>query len=294
MREAGRLRDAGQARRFSDYLLASGVENRLDQEEDEWIVWVLDDDQLDLGKRELERFLSEPDHERYAASHAEAEAIRKREEEEARRARKQNVDLRRRWQRGSLGGKPQATMALIIISVGLTLLTQFGTKFPAHYLYIDLGGSGVLSRVLAGQVWRLVTPIFMHGGWLHIIFNMYWLWYLGAMVELRRGTARFLGLVLLFAVGSNLVQYFWGGWRFLGMSGVVYGLLGYAFMKGRWSSHQGMAIHETTWLIMVAWLALGFLGFMNMANGAHLGGLVLGLIMGGAHKEVRHQLRKLR
>jgi GlpG protein len=136
--------------------------------------------------------------------------------------------------------------------------------------------------VRAGEVWRLFTPALMHGDVLHLIFNLYWLWMLGSMVENRIRTARYAGLVLFLGVGSNIVQYQWNGPLFLGLSGIVYGLLGYAYMRGRTDPGSGMGVHETTWVFMLGWMVLGFTGLMSMANGAHVGGLVLGVLAGGA------------
>ena len=65
--------------------------------------------------------------------------------------------------------------------------------------------------ILHGEVWRLVTPIFMHGSLLHIFFNMWWLGDLGTMIEVRRGTLRLAGLVLIAAVVSNVGQHFYDG-----------------------------------------------------------------------------------
>ena len=79
-----------------------------------------------------------------------------------------------------------------------------------------------------GQYWRLVTPIFLHFGWLHIVFNMLWLWELGRRIERAVGSMHLLMVTFFIGIASNL-------WQaestplagFGGMSGVVYGLLAY-------------------------------------------------------------------
>ncbi|RLQ22408.1 rhomboid family intramembrane serine protease [Seongchinamella sediminis] len=142
---------------------------------------------------------------------------------------------------------------------------------------------------MGDQYWRLVTPIFLHFGWLHITFNTLWLWELGSKVERVTGSPNTLGLLLVIALVSNICQYQFGGpGLFGGMSGVVYGLLGFSWVaplvQPRWVIQPARAIM----LLMVGWLFLclfgvvEFLGFGAIANAAHLGGLVVGLALGAA------------
>ena len=113
--------------------------------------------------------------------------------------------------------------------------------------------------ICAGQVWRLITPAFMHGGWLHILFNMMWMVDLGRRIEPIKGSARFIGLVLGIAVISNVAQASWyaiSPWEvetgngpahfeyFLGMSGVVSGLFGYAWMCGRYRPYERIFVNQ--------------------------------------------------
>src|SRR5262249_53638668 len=78
-----------------------------------------------------------------------------------------------------------------------------------------------LSRIRHGEVWRLVSPIFLHFGFLHLLFCLYWLNDIGGMVEIRKGTLWLVGLVVLIAVPSNLAQYAVDGANFGGMMPIV-------------------------------------------------------------------------
>ena len=81
----------------------------------------------------------------------------------------------------------------------------------------------------AGQIWRLISPIFIHYSPLHLLFNLFWIYDLGLMIETRRGTWRLLAIVLICALASNFGEFFWeipALPGFGGMSGVVYGLFG--------------------------------------------------------------------
>lgn len=138
-----------------------------------------------------------------------------------------------------------------------------------------------LPELKKGQIWRIITPIFLHFTFLHILFNMFWLHSLGSMIESRRGTGFFIGFLILLAIFSNLAQVFISGPHFGGMSGVVYGLFGYVWMKGKFDPGDGMQMHQTTIIIMLAWFALCFTGiFGPIANWAHAGGLAVGALWG--------------
>ena len=140
---------------------------------------------------------------------------------------------------------------------------------------------GLWSVISRGQLWRLITPIFMHMSLLHIGFNMMAFMSFGKGVEYVRGTRRFLVLCLILAVTSNIVQLLWVDFRFGGMSGVLFGLVGYVWMKGKTRPRDGLALNQNTVTYALLWLFLCMTGVLgNIANGAHLGGLVAGMIIG--------------
>lgn len=295
MREAGRLNNEAEARTISDYLIAEGIENAVEREAGEWVLWIHDADEVEQAKAELAAFHADPHADKYTASGPKAAAIRKHQEREAEAARKRHVDFRKHWQQG-VATRGKLTMVLVGLSIAVAVLTGLGQQPDpvGHWLsiagYETVGNmirwSG-LSQVTSGQLWRLVTPIFIHYGPIHLIFNMMWLYSLGNLVEARRGSLFLLFLVLVTAIPSNLAQYYLAGPSFGGMSGVDYGLLGYVWIKGRYDPSAGMAIGQQTMVFMLGWLALGFFGVFSMANGAHVGGLVMGLVIGGARVLLR-------
>lgn len=139
------------------------------------------------------------------------------------------------------------------------------------------------TSIKQGEVWRLVTPIFLHFSMLHIVFNMLWLWDLGRVLEGGMRTLRFSLLVLAIAVISNLTQAIVGGPRFGGMSGVVYGLFGFMIVRARFHPAGGVTISKQNTVFMLIWLGLGFTGMVGpIANGAHLAGLLTGAAIGFA------------
>ncbi|MDT8895940.1 rhomboid family intramembrane serine protease [Halomonas sp. I1] len=149
---------------------------------------------------------------------------------------------------------------------------------------------GSLGQGLAsGQVWRLLSPIFLHFGWMHLIFNMLWLWFFGRQVEAIHGGRRMLTLLLLSGIGGNLAQYATGTVLFGGMSGVDFALLGYVWLMSRRRPDSGFFVPQMLVVFMLAWMVFtmtdvaALFGFGNVANEAHLGGLVVGLVLGWYH-----------
>jgi GlpG protein len=145
------------------------------------------------------------------------------------------------------------------------------------------------------EPWRLITPIFFHIGPLHLVFNLGALAALGSQFERRRGPLRFIALVLTCAVFSNLVQLYagrpyWDGGLVLrfaplfgGMSGVIYGVFGYLWMKSRYFPEIGLHLSSGTIGFMLLWLVFCFTGLVGpVANAAHVAGLAFGAAVGAA------------
>jgi GlpG protein len=182
-------------------------------------------------------------------------------------------------------------LSLILLSVAGFALVYLGAPVSwIGYLTFNpfsLADGQVEFHAVDGQYGRLVTPVFLHFGWLHIVFNCLWLWELGRRVEGVMGHFNMFMLFLVIAVVSNASQYVFGGpGLFGGMSGVVYGLLGFSWvgplLQPAWPIQPSRAIM----LLMVGWLVfcmvgvVEVLGFGAIANAAHLGGLLCGAALG--------------
>lgn len=157
---------------------------------------------------------------------------------------------------------------------------------------------GTLPESLSsGQVWRLLSPVFLHFGWMHLLFNMLWLWVFGRQVEQRQGRGRFILLLLATGIGGNLAQYGAGTVLFGGMSGVDFGLMAYVWLMSRRRPESGFFIPQMLVVLMFGWLVFamtsvaGLFGLGNVANEAHLGGLVVGLALGWYHSRPGQPLR---
>jgi GlpG protein len=172
------------------------------------------------------------------------------------------------------------TWSLIGASVLAALVSGFQFWSAAlDPLRISLGTSmAALKEVREGQVWRLITPIFIHSGPLHLLFNMLWLKDLGGIIEHREGSWKLLSMVAVIAALSNFGQYQWAGPHFGGMSGVVFGLFGYIWIRGRLDPRSGYWMDPNTVGLMIAWFFICAFGIISqVANMAHGVGLAAGM-----------------
>ncbi len=281
MRLIGHLKNESSARTFSGYLVSMDIRNLIEPDADGWAVWIHSEDQIEPGQQALAAYLGNPADPKYQAASKTAEALERERRRDEARAAKRIYDRDRIFARS---GRAPLTLGLIAASVGVMLAIGLNPDFhDMRWLSISKGGMGFLAEVRAGQMWRLITPIFVHFGLLHLLFNMLWLRDLGAMIEMRRGMARLALLVLVLGVVSNVAQYWVDGPYFGGMSGVLYGLFGYIWLRGQCDPASGLALSPTTVWMMIGWYFLCLFGLMgNVANVTHTAGLTLGALWGAA------------
>lgn len=213
------------------------------------------------------------------------------------RAGEVRIELTHRRSRGAPQAAGQwrgAPVTLLLIALSICGFALVYLPTPVQWLgYLtftpfQVVGDTAVFGSMGDQYWRLITPVFLHFGWLHIVFNSLWLWELGSKVERVMGKLNMLLLFLVIAVVSNASQFAFGGPAlFGGMSGVVYGLLGFSWvaplLQPRWAIQPAPVLM----LFMVGWLVVCMLGLVEMAgfgaiaNAAHLGGLLCGAALGG-------------
>ena len=99
---------------------------------------------------------------------------------------------------------------------------------------------------------------------------MFWLYDLGSQIESKKGSKFFVTFLIIIAIISNLTQFFVNGPAFGGMSGVVYGLFGYVWVKSRLDPADGFHIDPTVAMIMFGFFALCFTGFWEELQIGHM------------------------
>jgi GlpG protein len=289
MRLIGHLENEAQARRFSDFLYTRGIAGHTDLAADgRWQIWVVEDTQVEAAMPLLAQFRESPDDPVFEQAAHTAERQRHREEEEQTPKRARMVDAR------TFFYSPPVpigilSVVLIVISVVVAILTNLGKEErftePLSISQYRVEGGPIWSRtppeVRGGQVWRLFTPMFLHFSILHLLFNMLWLRDLGSMIEARKGSWMLLLLVLVLAGTSNVGQYLLSGPMFGGMSGVVYGLLGYIWMQSKFNPASGLSLQPQTVTMMILWFVLCLTGMVgHIANTVHAVGLAGGIAWG--------------
>jgi GlpG protein len=302
LRQIGTLPKGLAPKVFADYLLALQIKARIDERPEGSDVWIYNEDQVARAREELQVYLSQPDDPRFRSAVPAAQAVRRQQKQLDKQFRKNFREVTDLWAAPGFRRRP-LTATLLAICVIVFVLQQSRSErkflpggrdleerlfFTTYYQTLEgEKKDDGFEPILHGEVWRLVTPIIMHGSILHLFFNMWWLSDLGTMIEIRRGTLRLAGLVLIGAVVSDVGQHYYDlrayghSVPFLGFSGVVYALFGYVWMKGLHEPEHGMAVHPNTVNIMLIWLVACMSGLLGpIANAAHVMGLVTGVTLG--------------
>ncbi|MGI9251602.1 MAG: rhomboid family intramembrane serine protease [Pseudohongiellaceae bacterium] len=180
------------------------------------------------------------------------------------------------------------TMLLVAACLVVALLSGLGDNPEAvsglFYPELDISAPLTNTDGISGPIifLRTLTPIFLHFGAVHLIFNMLWLWYFGQQLERTQSSFIFLLLVFLFALIGNSAQYlFSGSTNFGGMSGVVYGLVGYIGVLNVFMPRSHIKLPIDMLIAFIIFLVvMAVIAGNSIANAAHMGGLFSGVLIG--------------
>jgi GlpG protein len=282
MRSLGYIDGRKATEQFVAFLLTRNIKTHIETAEgDRWELWVRNEDQLGEALKELASFQENPHDPRYQAAVKEASRLLE-EDRKSRQAAERNVRrFRPSAQVGLASGPiPPLTMTLMVLCIVVTLVSDFarpsvnnqwGQAIVHELTFVDreaYAKSGDPAASLKrGEIWRTITPIFMHGNAFHLAMNL------------------FAMLVLVAAVIPNLMQGLAPAWLkgspdFVGISGVVYALFGYIWIRSTLNPELGIVVPMPIVVLMVGMIVLGFtvdIPTWNFADMCHLGGLLVGV-----------------
>ena len=273
--------------------MGQGITNVVERDGDAWSVWVFCEDDLERARSFLSGFRVDPNHPHFkfggGASVMEAQdsagaASYRTQETRSSRAKSDLTDTL-----ATIGIGP-LTFALTLGCIITGIVSKLGGNVemlqPLFVTVFSVQGDYAtwvqgLSEIRSGEIWRLFSPMLIHFGFLHLLFNMLWFVVMASLVEARERTGKLLFLLLTIGAISNLAEYYLTGPYFGGMSGVLYGLLGYIWMKVKFDPLSGYFLGMNTVTLLMIWFFVCLLGVIpNVANMAHVFGLLSGFGIG--------------
>ena len=309
MRLLGKIVNLEQATLLAEYLNIQGIEVAIEQAEDGAVVWVRDEDHVPRAQHEFLLFVKNPQDPVYEATllHDRQQQSKKslarashplktaKRSATARHASleppvKEKDDSSPMLQR-SLAARAPLTVVLVTLSLLVALMinqaslssVKRGLSFwdTAHQVdeQWERNRNGWDDIARRGQVWRLITPSFLHQFSGLLVFNLILLFFLGSLVESRYGTLRVAIIVLAAAIAGNIGEYTFGQQpEFGGISGVVFGLFGYACVNSMLDPDSKVRIPPVVVIGMIVWLGLGFTDVLDKHH-MHLFGLLTGIVI---------------
>ena len=340
MRKLHTFEEEALASRFTAILTVNKIEAQvLRNNESGWDLWIVDEDSMQAGLTLLERFQDEPDADEFKDAFAQAKLIHQqiKQEKAERLKRAKTIEVRTQFRdprhiNATLRRKNTFTRKIIVacaVVFGASLVftsdnnQEQGKNFVRNALEVldrsrvenpnaIIDGERVFNterewkfqHIAEGQVWRLITPVFVHGAddsffssFIHIFFNMYWLYWLGTLIEIRFGLKTYLTLFFVSAIASVLIPLLvpsaglfglpgLGGAPVVGMSGVVYAVIGFGWCKMRLQPSVGMLVPPFILILSLIYLFYGAFiatGSDHISHLAHLTGMVVGSLIAYFH-----------
>ncbi|MEM6688460.1 MAG: rhomboid family intramembrane serine protease [Planctomycetota bacterium] len=322
MRQLACLTDQQQAHQWAAWLVKKGLEIRLQGElenqsggtgaveaaSNEWTLWVVDDDQLAEAREQMTRLRNGEVTEFPEVDKA---AFIKAAPKAPPRPQTGNKGRPIDWSRDRdlmRQEKLPVIVFVIVVSTLASLATNFASldndrnvipgisgqglreemSFVGWDAYLKSGGDP-LAQIREGQVWRLITPMFLHGDEMHLVFNMLCIFVLGSTIERVHGSFFILALLIVTQISGMLLQalvppldwipeFLHGNPHAIGASGAAYGLLGFLWIRPLVDRNYPIQLDPLNVVMMLGWLVYCMTPYMQgVANGAHLGGLLAGM-----------------
>ncbi|MFC5588079.1 rhomboid family intramembrane serine protease [Sporosarcina soli] len=170
---------------------------------------------------------------------------------------------------------------VVTFFLALNILIFVLTYIPFIGNQIYLAGMGVNYLISAGEWWRLFTPMFLHNGIMHLLFNMFSLYLFGPELEKIAGKARFLTIYLLSGIFGNIATFFLQdpGYRSVGASGAIFGILGAFGALVYYTKHILPQLRQIIVPIIIISIIMTYLQ-PNINTTAHIVGMIVGFLIG--------------
>ena len=289
-------------------------------------IWIREESDVERAREEFAQFMQSPEDAKYDVQGA-AEKIRNERVSEEKRKLKlqQRVRPKSSSMPGPMMGVPvrqqsiPVVIAVIAVCVVAGFATGMGNPWPSRIpgelsteetvfstmSFVDrfeyAQTDDPFASIRKGQVWRLVTHLCLHGSTFHLAFNMLAIFFLGSVLERLQGSW-FLGLLLLFCgvFGSlfnvmlppeedlpTILHGLAGSPLLIGASGAVYGLFGYLWIRPLLTPTFPVRMVPMNVAIMLGWLVFCVFFVDRIANGAHIGGLIAGVVIAAVLSKIQ-------
>lgn len=289
-------------------------------------LWIRDESDVDRARQELQAFQAAPDDDKFQVG-GEAERIRKQRIADEKRKKKLQQKVNHKSPSGGAGmlmGVPirQESIPVVIGTIILSVIATFATgagqpepsKIPGELssaemlmkkmsfvdrldYYVD---EDPYASIKKGEVWRLVTPLFLHGHMFHLAFNMLGIFFLGSVIERLQGSLFMAMLLLVCGVFGTLFNVslppasalppllsgLAGSPFLIGASGAVYGLFGYLWIRPLLSPNYPVRMMPSNVGIMLGAMVMMVFFVDGIAHGAHIGGLIAGVVIAAISSRV--------
>lgn len=262
---------------FSQFLHGQGIPHRINEESGQQVIWVEDEATASIVAQALSRWSDTHDtHADNSIAGSSAQSLSSAGLE------KYLAVILRQFLLSPV------TFSLFAFCLLVAAISSLG-RFPdrVEWLFFPLIDSGSLLGLLADIrspviFLKTLTPMFLHFGELHLVFNMLWLWYFGKQLEALQPRWQFVVLILVTSFASNTLQYLYTGYNnFGGMSGVVYGLVGFTWIVHSMMPVSRLMIRNSMFgFFVVALVLMELFAGSWIASAAHVGGLISGLLLG--------------
>ena len=293
MRLIGHLPDEKSAAAFCSFLWSQGIENQVETEDNRCALWVHSEAHRAEAGALLVEFQRDPAQARFqldtagllAAAEKALETARIEPSSSAHPLMLVTVPY----------GVGAVTLVLVLVSLALAFVGWFGyedrvlQELLITSLPIEAASAPVvpaLPEIAQGEFWRLLTPALLNVDVLPLMFNLLLLLHLGSMIESCVGAGRLGFLFIVIGVLSNLAQFYVSGPAFCGAAGILFGLLGYVWIRGRLDSASGLFLRPHVVAMMLVFYIVGMVGSatglfkLSLGTTAQVTGFALGLLWG--------------